>query len=156
MGLHQFPHTNSMQKTPQMHLNTSVTCFEGPRGWKVVLGIRGRKIGFRCCLMTVFLLGAFFENAFFPKGWPTNPHKWVCLAGKISVSLPRPFCSILDPPNANIRQNQKKWSRINTKEQVPYIYIYICIYFSLILRGAAGLEQTRRWKLLPKRQISTT
>ena len=29
------PGTNSLQKTPQMHLNTSPTCFEGPRALKI-------------------------------------------------------------------------------------------------------------------------
>jgi len=55
-----------------------------------------------------FLGGAAFsENVLSPKGWPTNLQKWVCLAGKISVSLPPVFRLILDPPNAHIRQNPK-------------------------------------------------
>ena len=55
--------------------------------------------------MTDVLLGAFSGNVFPPKGWPKNLPKWVCLAGKILVNLPRVFCPILDPPNAHIRQN---------------------------------------------------
>jgi len=33
--------------------------------------------------MTELFSGVFFENVFSPKGWPKNPLKWVCLAGKI-------------------------------------------------------------------------
>ena len=57
--------------------------------------------------MTDFWLGAFFKNVFSAKGAQKNSPKWVCLAGKILVSTPPPFCPIFNTPNANITQNQK-------------------------------------------------
>ena len=51
LWFHPFPHANWMQQTPPMHLNTSPNCFEGPRTGKQVLGTRGRKLGFKCCLI---------------------------------------------------------------------------------------------------------
>ena len=33
--MYPFPYANSMRKTPQMQLNTSPTCFEGPRGREI-------------------------------------------------------------------------------------------------------------------------
>ena len=62
-----------------------------------------------CCHneMTDFFGGAFFGHVFSPKGWPKNPPKWVCLAGKILVSLPPFFHPIWDHPDAHIRQNSK-------------------------------------------------
>ena len=47
-----------------------------------------------------------FECVFFGNV-SKNSSKWVCLPGKILVSLPPVFCPIFDPPNAPIRQNPK-------------------------------------------------
>ena len=57
-----FSHANSMQQTPQMHVNTSPTCFEGPReimfrapgNLRIGLGARARKIMFRCHMILHF------------------------------------------------------------------------------------------------------
>jgi len=54
-----------------------------------------------------FLLGAFSENTFFPKGAQNNSPKRVCLAGKILVSLPPFACPIVNTPNGNKAQNPK-------------------------------------------------
>ena len=75
--------------------------------------------------------GCVFENVFSPKGAPKNSPKWVCLAGEMLLSIPPPFCPILDPPNAHIRQNpQNDTEFIFTK--ITYIYTYI---FPIILIG---------------------
>ena len=57
--------------------------------------------------MSEFVLGTFFENVFSPKGAQKKSQKWVCLAGKLLVSLAPIFCPILDTPNANKTQNLK-------------------------------------------------
>ena len=46
----------------------------------------------------------FSKMYFPPKGWQKHFQKWVCRVGKILVCLPPPFCPILDPPNAHMRQ----------------------------------------------------
>jgi len=39
---------------------------------------------------------------------------WICLVGKILVSLPPVFCNILEPPNCHIVQNPKKARKVTS------------------------------------------
>jgi len=55
-----------------------------------------------------FVLEAYCENVFFPKCWPKNSQKWVCLAGKILVNLALPICPILNPPNNHKKGKSEK------------------------------------------------
>ena len=67
---------------------------------------------FLTTIMTDLLGVHFFENVFCPKGWPKNSQKLVCLAGKVLVNLPPPFCPILGPSIAHIRQTLKKHKKL--------------------------------------------
>ena len=118
-GFNHFHLQTQCKQKSMVHLNTSPTSFEGTRGRQI--GFRDPGPGNKVYVIPnyvhhqyvcIFCFGWVARNVFFPKGWQNNLPKWVCLAGRILVSLPPLFCPIVDPPNAHIRQNPKNYKEL--------------------------------------------
>ena len=83
--------------------------------------------------MTDFVLGTFFENVSSLKGWPKHPPpKWACLAGKILFSFAQPFCPILDPISAHIRQNPKTNTK-NSHKKKSHLYSLLPSFYIVVI-----------------------